>query len=291
MKTLWTLLALGLFAIPNLAVADVSMDRCACSTEAQWTARAAGYGPGRIGYLYDFGSRQVRKFRNAGGVVSSTGGGREMSAGHGGPSVTWLTVEARYQQQFDDMLLVRDHFRRPLSAISIDYSLPESAANGRGAQVGSYNSYTIMSGSVYENNLRDFLLEQRPTVLKAIPNAGVADALVRLLQASDKALTNGELLRVEITVKFPDGSEAVFVDDGNGKPTRTPNATIDRNNNRIPETPESGRGIYEIHEADLGAWKQYMQSMGVQFIDVSGGQIRCSWDGRTLTCRIPRTSG
>jgi len=57
----------------------------------------------------------------------------------GVPNVTWLVVEARYQQQFDDMLLVRDFFARPLSGIRIDHDLPSGAVNDRAAAVGTYN--------------------------------------------------------------------------------------------------------------------------------------------------------
>ena len=288
MKTLLSTLsviAVALFAFVRPAAADVIMEHCGCWTESQWTAAAASRGAGSVGYLYDFASRQVRKFRNGGGVILGGGDSREPMAG-GAPDVTWLIVEARYQQQFDDMLMVRDFFARPLSGIRIDYDLPSGAVNDRGAPVGTYNGYTIMNGSVYENNLRDYLAEQRQQILSVIPNAGVVDALTRLLQSLDKAITSGELLKVEITVKFPDGSEAVFIDDGDGRPVRKPNETRDRNNNTIAESAGSGAGMYDVDNRDYEAWFHHMQMMGVRF--VNGYQtIFCTWDGQTLTCRVP----
>ncbi len=283
MKAFLFLMGLLAFGFAGPASADVTMERCACSSEAQWAAKAASFGSGHVGYLYDFKSRQVRKFRNSGTILGS-GDGMQLQAG-GDPEVLWLQVEARYQQQFDDMLTVRDYFARPLSAITITYHLPADASNSHGAPVGSYNAYSMMTASSFENHLRIHLQEQRQAIFDVIPNAGVANALARLLQALDKVFTNGELLKVEITVIFPDGSEAIFIDDG-GKPARKPGETVDRNQNTIPESPADGRGYYDIDARDLEAWTHYMQSMGVQFTSGSG-MIFCTWDGHTLACRVP----
>src|SRR5690606_5838780 len=105
------------------ASADVVMHPCACTTEAQWQSRAAASGHGVVGYLYSFEARQVRKYRNT-GIIPLAQGADQQTQVPIQPAVQWLVVEARYQQQFDDMLLVRDHFGKPISKIAISYEIP-----------------------------------------------------------------------------------------------------------------------------------------------------------------------
>ncbi len=293
MKIAVAVLGFLILSVASLARADITVERCVCSTEAQWTARAASFGAGYVGYLYNFDSAQIRKYRNAGmingGGSAISGDGGQETQGGGGSGVTWLPVEARYQEQFNDLLVVRSYFARPLSAISIEFNLPQDAVNQRGIQVGDYNAYSIMNSPGAEMNLRDYLLEQRRSIFNSVNRSipeGVVDTLVRVLQTIDRVRTKGEYLKITIKVIFKDGSRAAFVDDGDGRPTRKPGATVDRNGNPIPETPAAGRGEYDIHADDYEAWFRYMQSMGVQFTRESG-TIHCAWDGETLRCRVP----
>jgi hypothetical protein len=288
------LLTMALTIAYRSASADVVMHPCACTTEAQWQSTAAASGHGMAGYLYSFEARQVRKFRNSGIIPLAQGTDLQTQAPIQ-PTVQWLVVEARYQQQFDDMLLVRDHFGKPISKIAISYEIPVDATNSHGANVGGYNAYSVMNNSSQENHLALHLSEQRASVLATIPNAGVVNALLRLMQSLDKALTNGELLKLQIEVLFEDGSRMIYEDTGELHPARVEGTAWDRNLNTIPDAPlgpGNGTGDYDIHAGDLGSWMNYMQSMGVQFTDGSGGSgsgtISCSWDGHKLTCRIPK---
>jgi len=287
----FALLTVALSITWRHATADVVMHPCACSTEAQWQSTAAASGHGMVGYLYSFEARQVRKFRNSGAILG-TGMDQQVQAPIP-PTVQWLIVEARYQQQFDDMLLVRDYLGKPISKIAISYEIPGDAANSGGANVGGYNAYSVMNSSSQENNLALHLAEQRASILATIPNAGVVDALLRLIQSLDKALTSGELLKLQIEVLFEDGSRMIYEDTGGLRPARVEGTAWDRNLNTIPDAPlgpGNGTGNYDIHEGDLAGWMDYMQSMGVRFTDGSSGSgtISCSWDGHKLTCRIPK---
>lgn len=296
MRIAFTLVTFFLAAVVHRpATADVMMTHCACTSDAQWEAAAARSGQGVTGYLYSFQGRQVRKFRNS-GMMPGTGADRHMQAPVQ-PTVQWLVVEPAYQQQFDDMLLVRDYFGKPISKILIPYPIPGGATNTFGASVGSYDAYTVMSGSAYGNHLAMHLREQRASVLSAVPDAGVVDALLRLLQQPMiKALPDGELLKLTYEVVFKDGSRVAYEDTGDGTPTRVAGSSWDRNLNTIPEGPvgPGTGGNYDIHDDDLGNWIRHMQSMGVQLTSGSRGgssMIYCAWDGQALTCRLPGMAG
>lgn len=292
-------LLLVLILVAPLAQANVDVYPCHnCTSEYAWQAKANQYGPGNIGYLYSFQSRQIRKFRTEGQLMGAGGDPTLQRAGEStqsSPSVQWLTVEANYQQQFQDMLTVRDYFGVPLSAIRIPIALQATDTTNLGVNVGGLDVYTVLTNSPNQHALLSWLQEQRASLFNFIPNAGVADGLSRLLQSIDRALTHGELLKVTYEVTFTNGSKLYVVDTGEGWPTVSDTwpAGVDQNNNFI-QFPDRNNvqsaGMYNIHNNDLNNWIYYMQSGGVQVSGSGSGSggynMSCSWDGHQLHCAI-----
>ena len=283
------------------AKADIHPARCDCTTEQIWESQAKGYAIGRVGYLYSFAARQLRKFE----VVHADGGGDPLKTGEEGRSrqaeegglsaakaVNWLPVEPRYATYFNDMLAVRDYFARPLSGIPISYEMPANAVDSRGNPVGSYNAYGLVNTPANSNRLENYLDERRAEVMGQNVVYGLANKLSALLQSIDKVIADGELLKVTITVTFSDGSTMVFImsADTDGQAERKEGSGVDSNDNPVREQINSSSGgSYEIKPGDAEGFYQNMLRQGVTITRGSGSRIlrySCTWNGTRLSCVI-----
>lgn len=300
-STTLLLILIALFALP--AQADVMANPCNCSTEAQWLSQAQSYGWGYRGYLYSFSSRQIRKFQNAGqierveppkGTETSTSRSDTSSAtidAGDNSNVTWLPVEQRYQDYFDNLLAVRDYFGMPISKIVVQYNLPPTATGNNGAPIGTYDAYSILTHPSNNVNLADYLSEQRSQIFSQTVPGEIVNDLVSLLQSLDKAITRGELLNVTIVVHFPDGSRMTYVDTGGNRPDRVEQSGIDANNNPVLEDNTiHGRGDYDMTPGEIGGWLENMHQLGIPVVDGSVHHLSysCTWDSgtNTITCHI-----
>lgn len=291
----------GAISVPAKA-ADIRPDRCDCATDQIWENRAKGYRIGYVGYLYSIASRQIRKFRvdyaEGGGDPAKTYEVVGMLKASGGDvlaaekMVTWLPVETKYQTYFDDMLAVRDFFGRPLAGIPINYQMPPGATDSRGNPIGTYNAYDVVNTPAFSNRLEDYFNERRAEIMGQHVPGYIVDKLANLLQAIDKALTDGEILKVDITVAFTDGSkmELSMTAETNGDAKRKVGSGEDSNDNPILESigPTSG-GNYLVKPQDFDSFYQNMSRQGVQITRGSGTRIlryKCTWNGVKLSCSI-----
>lgn len=302
MKSIMFLAAfvLGLASLP--ARADIAATRCDCSTENLWNAKALSVGG--EGYLYSFSSRKLRKFRverDGGGTDPLKAGGEELASSSptsddvvtgGEGHVVWLSVEPRYQNYFDDMLAVRDHFAQPLSGIGIVYELPSNATDSRGNPVGGYNAYDVVNSTANSNRLADYLNERRQDIMGRNVLGEISDKFANLLQAIDKVVTQGELLKVTVTVKFSDGSEVKFTitAQNNGAAERVRGSGKDSNQNDVLEeiTNTSG-GYYDVNPQDFDGFFNNMRRLGVRIVRASGTRTvrySCTWNAPRLTCSM-----
>jgi hypothetical protein len=292
---------MALFASATSA-ASISAEHCYCTTESAWITAAQSQGWGATGYLYSFEGRQLRRFRNGGQIAGTdpVTSGASAAAKSGGtvqspinPTVTWLPVDAKYEQYFANLLAVRDAVVRPLSAIQVRYELPVDATDNRGNRVGDYNAYDVVNNPAHNLNLTDYLAQKRADVFGNSDLGYIADKLTNLLQALDKVFTKGELLQVTIVVTFPDGSSMEFLDTGTTTIVRVKGSGRDKKNNPILDANTiDGRGSYTIDAGDAEGFVNNMRNLGVDIpgpgTSMGPRVYSCTWNPTktTLTCRL-----
>lgn len=205
-----------------------------------------------------------------------------------------LQVEQRHLNYFNDMVTVRDAVG-PLDKVQVAVQMYPGDHTGDGAPVGTYNGYDMVNSSGSRNDMSDYLNENRQRIIEESLNlpANVVDAVVNLLQNLDTVITGGELLKIEITVTFTDGSVMKFTisSENGGRPTRVVGSGIDSNNNDIAESNSVqyiGRYRFGSFPADYDDWLENMRRLGVSITGSGGGsnEVPCNWDGVTLTCYI-----
>lgn len=282
-------LALMLVLITPLATASVEAYPCLyCGNDSVWELRAAQLVKrqtvrGATAYLYSFEQREIRKFNT--GTTLSTSRDAE---------VQWLPVEARYLEQFEDMLAVWGHFGvphvygMPLSAVVhpvIAVDVPESSASASGINVGGMkNVYSLLSSPRNVLALMEWVQEQRVQLLSTIADENVANSLLRLLESRDPVRYNGESFRVTYKLGLSSGGY-VHVADTGGLPQLGENwpVALDRRGAPLwyPANAPAGAGFHEVHAEELADWVAYMRFHGAT-VSVPGSSV----ESYKITCLL-----
>jgi hypothetical protein len=272
---------LALFLVSaSQAASEIEAWPCYGCSEIQFQSAAASRGPGRH-YLYDFGTSKLRGFEVT----------READLIPG--AIVFIA------EQFEIDLALRESFARlsqvraelgDLSKIVVELSASPSDP------IAQHLAYDVAVASAARNDISDWL-RSRANELFARAGMSLATAgnLGGLLQALDKVLTQGELLKVTINITLVDGSKVVFEFSRSnlveGAPEYIPGSARDVNNNSILEpgqTPAGGeqfRFPIDNSEGEVQRWLDHTCSIvrclrpdrvgGLRACVFTGGEIRC----------------
>jgi hypothetical protein len=200
-----------------------------------------------------------------------------------------VEVDHSLQDSFVRMSQVRAELG-DLSKIVVELSVSPSDP------VAQHLAYDVAVSSGARNDISDWLRSQANELFaQAGMSLSTAGNLGGLLQALDKVITQGELLKVTINITLVDGSKVVFEFSRSntieGAPEFIQGSARDVNNNSILEpgqTPAAGeqfRFPYDNSSRELERWLNHMCGIvrcvypsnmnGIRACVYMGGEIRC----------------
>lgn len=274
-----TLLALSI-APSSQAASEIEAWPCHGCNEIQFQSEAASRGQGRH-YLYDFGSSRLRGFEVT----------READLIPG--AIVFVAdpfeVDPTLQDTFTRMSQVRSELGE-LSKIVVELNVSPSDP------VAQHLAYDVAVSSSARNDISDWLRSRANELFaRAGMSLSTAGNLGGLLQALDKVITQGELLKVTINITLVDASKVVFEFSRSnrieGAPEYVQGSARDVNNNSILEpgqTPAAGeqfRFPNTNSSRELERWLNHMCGIvrclqpnnmnGIRACVYTAGELRC----------------
>lgn len=221
MNVLHGFLAAALCALlPHAAEAAVSASKCSgCSTELAWQQKAIGQGVGAR-YVYDFTSRQLRKYQVASEYEPELH--RYVSF------ATPLNVEPAYVTYFLDAASARDQIG----------SLSKSIVVELGATTGGHSGDSIFD-MFHESGGPDTFGQWLGDYLQHVPLHPDAARLQDIALANPGIHFTSDPIRVTVVVNFRDGYAKFELYDDEHRYTYVDGSARDQNNNRIPARPSA----------------------------------------------------
>jgi len=223
MNVLHGLLAAALCVLlPHAASAAVSAARCSgCSTELAWQQKAIGQGAGSR-YVYDFASRQLRKYQVASEYEPELH--RYVSF------ATPLNVEPAYADYFLDAADVREQIGGLSKAIVVNLG----GTTGGHAHDSVFDMFHESGGpDTFGDWLGDYLGD-------VPPHPDPAPALLQALALANPGIHfTSDPMRLTVVVNFHDGHAKFELYDDEHRYTYVDGSARDENNNPIPARPSA----------------------------------------------------